>query len=65
MKIYRYEYGGAVYSIVDNEDDRPLIVHEVGVAAGNVPMVGTEARIYRALHMLDVWQASGKPGEVP
>lgn len=63
MKLYRYDISGVSYTIVDNEDGAPVVVQEIADARDDRPR-NINGRIYRALHMLNVWRASGKPGEV-
>ena len=62
MKIYRYDYAGVVYSIVDHGEDTSLIVNEIA-ADGSAP-ANAGARLYHALHMLDAWRRAGRPGEI-
>jgi len=63
MKLYLYELSGVVCSIVDNEDGAPLVIRQISDAGHDRPR-NINGRIYRALHILNVWQAAGRPGEI-
>jgi len=63
MKFYRYELSGVVCSIVDNEDGTPLVIRQISDAGHDRPR-NINGRIYRALHILDVWRKQGRPGEI-